>query len=270
MYQIQFLFFLKLSAMPKNSIISLIVVVFIAIVFVPRLFKKKPFTNIAAVEQVQPYTLPNGSQGWLNKNSTIQYLTHFKNNTLYLNGETHLKTDNISKPITVICHGLSIEIERDSEVSIRGFEEDETVEVITLKGKVSTDIINQSGTTFFNIGTGEEISFDRRGKLLQSGVNNDLNSTAWITGELIFKNNTIEDLQKCISHYYDRPLKVNYGNILQCRFSGKYPLHDDASTMLKSIAAQLNIKYDETSLSYMLLGTDKTCLAVEPEHFGFE
>lgn len=103
------------------------------------LFKTSGATLVEVIttDSVTVIYLPDSSRLYLNKNTTVSYPEKFDSNErlVSLNGEGFFEVKPGNTPFIITCHGTRTKV-LGTSFNVKGYEEDEEVEVIVVTGHV--------------------------------------------------------------------------------------------------------------------------------------
>ncbi len=142
-------------------------------------------------------TLPDGSEVWLNANSTISYLPGMQSGRIVrLRGEAffEVKSDP-ADPFTVVANGTSITA-TGTRFNVNAYTHDPAVTLVNGKVDVTT------GGNEIVMAPGQHLCFDCGKPVLSQATDID-HFCSWRDGVLIFDNNSLTDICTRLSHIYN-------------------------------------------------------------------
>lgn len=149
-------------------------------------------------------TLNDGTEVWLNSNSSITFPTRFAGNErrVEVRGEAYFEVAHqVEKPFRVISKGQVIEV-LGTHFNLNAYDDEPAVKTTLLKGSVKVTI---SGKTEI-LKPGEQAVFKDKGLALTSP---DLEEVmGWHEGDFVFKKQTVEEIMRKVSRWYD--IDVDY------------------------------------------------------------
>jgi transmembrane sensor len=204
--------------------------------------EKELFVSISSNKEIKEITLPDGSVITMNKETTIQYPAKFKsgNRKVTLTGEAFFEVTKGNGTFTVLA-GKTRTIVLGTKFNINASADKEFTELYVSEGKVQfsrADTINNEVFAVGDIGIYNNIS----GKILRE-KSADPNKIAWKTGELIFNNCRLDQIQSSVSEYFSQQIIVD-PEIKNLQFTGRFnqPKLDE---FLEVIATSLAVNYIE-------------------------
>jgi len=181
-------------------------------------------------------TLPDGSQVWLNSESSIKYPTAFIGNDrkVEITGEVYFEvTKDKAKPFKVKLNEMEVEV-LGTHFNVNGYSDETSVKTTLLEGSVK-------------ITKGEETEILRPG---EQGIleNNQITKTkdidldkimAWKNGWFEFDQTGLTTIMRQVSRWYD--VDITYeGNLRDDKFGGRISKNLPLSDILKSLEANGN------------------------------
>jgi ferric-dicitrate binding protein FerR (iron transport regulator) len=176
--------------------------------------------------KVQTLTLIDGTQVWLNAESSITYPTAFVGDErkVTITGEADFVVKHNEKmPFKVIANGVEIN-DVGTEFNVNAYSDEDAIRVTLLEGSVRVSKSNQSGVSSQEsvvIKPGEQAVSVSSGQL---AVNNNVDVEqvmAWKNGLFKFDGMTIEPLMRQIEKWYD--VDVEYRGKVNSHFIATIP-----------------------------------------------
>lgn len=186
--------------------------------------------------------LPDGSQVYLNSESTLQFPVHFavEKREVFLQGEAFFEiTKNENAPFIVHLEERKV-IVLGTRFNVSAYPEDPSLQITLVEGKVAIQtqedekILQPSEQYILN-----NISGDI--KIIP--VNTALYSS-WLQGKFYFKNYRLEDIVKKLERWYDFKISYQQENIKEMYFRGVINKHHPLEEVLRNLEATTNIAFD--------------------------
>jgi transmembrane sensor len=183
--------------------------------------------------------LADGTNIWLNAASSITYPTQFVGNerTVEITGEAYFEVSHlIGRPFKVISKGQVVEV-LGTHFNINTYENEQVVKTTLLQGAVK---ITAAGITQ-QLAPGEQAIFSSNGLKV---VNADTEqAVAWHNGDFIFKKNSVEEILRTVSRWYD--IEVDYGKYspIKQTFSGLVSRSKDLSAVINMMEKGTTLKF---------------------------
>lgn len=179
-------------------------------------------------------TLSDGTEVWLNAQSTLIYPTTFssKDRRVKLVGEAFFKvTKNINKPFIVSSKDIELKV-LGTAFNVYSYPEIEGVEASLLEGSLQVYEINHQNNAVI-LKPNEQISCVN-GKMNVSSFS-DIESLKWKEGIYTFNNVAFSDIIKKLELYYDVKIIVQEELIKNFRYTGKFRQRDGIDEILRII-----------------------------------
>jgi len=165
------------------------------------------------------FTLPDGTQVWLNGNTTITYPTFFagKERLIELNGEAYFKVAHNKKQPFVVKTGKMLVQAVGTEFNCLAFGDNNRQETLLTEGKVN--ILLESGKgreQVASLSPNEMAVFDSEQLKISVQKVDPEKYVAWKNGQIIFKNDALNDVLQRLERWYnvefirDTKLKSDY------------------------------------------------------------
>jgi ferric-dicitrate binding protein FerR (iron transport regulator) len=165
--------------------------------------------------EVKTIVLADGSTVKINAGSSLKYPARFKNDTreVYLSGEAFFEVQkDAAHPFIVHTEQLAIKV-LGTQFDVKAYKNDTFTETTLIRGKVSVSLENNSDQTFILKPNDKFILSNGKGSVSQLTLFNGAGAdkiveTAWLSHELIFKNNRFDEVAKLFERWYG--IKVNF------------------------------------------------------------
>lgn len=161
---------------------------------------------------VSQFQLADGTKVWLNSGSELQFPSHFVGDfrSVKLKGEAYFEvTENKRKPFRVNASELNVEV-LGTSFDVTNYKDEKMAEVILVEGKVNLSAIDKDKINrqimlhpgqrgVYCVGTGkmntEEVNVDKY--------------IAWRDGNLIFRDDKMEEVVKRLSRWFNVEISVD-------------------------------------------------------------
>lgn len=154
-------------------------------------------------------SLPDGSQVWLNAESTIKYPSRFneENRTVEVTGEVYIDvTPDANKPFIVKAHHQIIKV-LGTSFNLNAYADDGKIFTTLVEGSLKVSHVLTGRSLIINPGEQSEIS--KSGDFILKTVETE-NYSSWIDGVYIINNQSLEAFGNQIERWYN--VDVNMGN----------------------------------------------------------
>jgi len=209
------------------------------------LFFKTNTTTLIA-ETTKEYELPDGTQVWLKKGSTLRYGSKFngQERRVEMEGEAYFKVaKNKDKPFKVTLNNTITEV-LGTQFNLKYQPEHRTTSLVLVEGSVK--FANDKTTKV--VKPGETITANPLGVLAITNTD-DKNFNSWITKELQFDNTSLSDVIKAIANTYSKPIIIENKNLELCRLTTTFT-NQSLSQVLETlkILYQFNIIEEDNQI----------------------
>ena len=166
--------------------------------------------------------LPDHSQVWLNKNSTLQLEKSFgkKERTVQLSGEAFFEvTKNPEHPFVINTNGGIGAKVLGTSFNLRCYQYENNVELQVINGRVVFGNLTKNQVVFAQ--KGEQISYSLLKNDFFNAQQVDPNLLSWKTGLFQFNNSPLSEVIPSLERYLEIKIKLPEGTE-QLKYSGKF------------------------------------------------
>lgn len=192
--------------------------------------------------QEMSFLLPDGSEVWLNKHSTLSYHKSFAQERMVsLSGEAFFEIEkDPEKPFVIYADKAAIRV-LGTSFNVKAFEHSPLTEVYVLTGKVSLSSVEQGEGVMLHPGEMGLLHTKEGGVSVAREANP--NALAWKEKRLTFKKAPLKEVIKTLEDYFSVNISVANPELLKCRFSSSFanPELEEVLQVLRH-ALQLTIK----------------------------
>jgi len=161
---------------------------------------------------VTQFALVDGTKVWLNSGSELQFPSRFNGNKreVILKGEAFFEvTRNEKQPFRVNANELKVEV-LGTSFNVVSFDDDIQSEVVLVTGKVALSsengkIVNEFGTIL----PGQRAIYEKEQKKIVTEEVDVEKYIAWRDGNLIFQDDSMEDVVKRLSRWFNVEIIIN-------------------------------------------------------------
>jgi transmembrane sensor len=165
------------------------------------------------------FTLPDGSSGMLNSNSTLTYSMPFsENRQLKLEGEAWFDVRKDEEHPFEITAGLSTVRVLGTHLNVMAYPEENCVEVVLQEGKVS--FIERAGKPEISMIPSERL-ISRAGQVSKLIVDPS-KFTGWTKGRMIFNNDPMAEVARRIERWYNVEVVLTDRELEKYAFRGTF------------------------------------------------
>lgn len=179
--------------------------------------------------------LSDGTKVWLNSETSLRYPVAFteKERVVFVEGEAffEVKKDSLHPFIVKMKKGGEITVV-GTEFNVRSYSDENNSEVTLVNGKVN---LKTADTPVLSLVPGEQGCFEKSG-IEKRAVNVNL-YTSWKDGRFVFKEQSLEEIMKTISRWYDVSVTFANERVKKTTFSGNLPRYNDFGKILRMLEA---------------------------------
>lgn len=192
--------------------------------------------------------LPDGTKVWLNAGSKLIFPTQFNDKTrrIFLEGEAYFDVShNKQKPFIVSTSDLNVTV-LGTEFNFSAYPSDNEFEAVLIEGSIKikeNKVLNLRGKETL-LEPGQKAVFNKNNHTTQ--VLNDVDLeyySSWRDGILLFKTESILNVFKRLSRYYDVEIITERSVDVNNMISGKLDLKDSLDEVLSVVSEVAPISY---------------------------
>jgi transmembrane sensor len=161
---------------------------------------------------VTQFELADGTKVWLNSGSSIQFPTSFTEamREVKVFGEAFFEvTQNPQQPFLVHAKDLNVEV-LGTSFNISSYDDEQQAEVVLVEGKVSLSTeVDMVRTDFGVMHPCQRAVYDNDTKKVEAQVVEVDKYIAWRDGNLIFRDDNMEDVVKRLSRWFNVEIIIN-------------------------------------------------------------
>jgi ferric-dicitrate binding protein FerR (iron transport regulator) len=194
------------------------------------------------------FELPDGTQGWLNSGSQLQYGTDIlKNRKVRLIGEAWFEVSKMdNKTFVVSTTSLDVQV-LGTKFNVAAFPDEKVTDVVLKEGKVKVN--GYKGKFAVELKPDEKFTFD---KDLQSGSIQNVNAdqfSAWKDGILVFRNEPFSEVLKRVGRWYNVDFKITDKELANFRYRATFKEEQVEEVIrLISLTAPIVYSFDDREI----------------------
>lgn len=193
-------------------------------------------------------TLSDNSSVWLNSGSKLIYPARFasEKREVYLEGEAIFEVShNKQRPFMVITHDIEVKV-LGTVFDVSAYTDDATSSTILESGSVelkykSNSLLSHSKVKMM---PGMMAVYDPLDKEVKQSQVNTKRYTSWREGYFIFERQSLGEILKKISRYYNVSIKLDDQSLADETFTGPLDLRNSATQVLEIISVMINAKVE--------------------------
>ncbi len=186
------------------------------------------------------FELPDGTKGWLNSGSSLEYSVPFKNNReIKLKGEAYLDVaHDAAHPFSVDVKGANVKV-LGTKLNINGYPDEDYIEVVLEEGKVEFTMQNSNKKAVMK--PSEKIVF-QNGEIVSYMKTDAQKYTSWKDGKLIFRGDPMEEVARRIERWFNVNVVLADDELKNYSFRATFE-DDSLAEVLKLLSMTSPIKY---------------------------
>ncbi len=195
--------------------------------------------------------LPDGSEVWLNENSTLQYPEAFAARVVELDGEAFFEVAHRDGNPFVVRSGPARAEVLGTSFNVRAYPAESRIEVTVKTGKVALTPQKKKAEPLL-LTPGMSGVYDKKEKTVAPAEQLS-NATAWREQRLSFNDTPLSEVLRVLERYFDVQFELENEAIRHCRFSGPYddPQLED---VLMTMEIAMNLTIEKTDEAYRISG----------------
>ena len=185
------------------------------------------------------FSLPDGTQGWLNSGSSLEYSLPFSNNRqLALRGEAWFDVAHDSEHPFEIANGDSKVKVLGTKFNLSAYPEEKYLEVVLEEGKVEF--------TTRGLPSAVVMKPNERLVLSEGALNINIEDaskySAWKEGKLVFRGDSMDEVARRIGRWYNVDVSLVDGELKDYAFRGTFQ-DDSLEEVLRYLSMTSPIRY---------------------------
>ncbi len=194
-------------------------------------------------------TLSDGSKVWMNSGSKLTYLASFKEDKreVYLEGEAIFEvTHNKERPFYVLTKDNRVEV-LGTVFNVSNYSDDDFTQTTLKSGSVEIKYASNSlfGSSTTRITPGTMASYSRSTKEISKKTVNVDEYMSWRDGFFIFHSESLTNILRKVSRYYNVKIVLNEAMLKELKFSGSLDLKDTIEEVMELLKETSKFNYQK-------------------------
>ncbi|MDR2917202.1 MAG: DUF4974 domain-containing protein [Tannerella sp.] len=188
--------------------------------------------------------LADGTRVFINSGSILKFPSFFagKERRVELEGEAYFEVEKSEIPFIVRIQNAEIEV-LGTSFNVSAYNEDPSLNATLITGSILMK--TASNDKGYQLHPGQNLNLDKNSEQVKiENVDTEI-YTAWIRGEYIFRNQSMEDILDKLSKWYDFEIKFENVEIKKMRFTGSVNKKRPLRYFLRQIQEVTNLKFNE-------------------------
>jgi ferric-dicitrate binding protein FerR (iron transport regulator) len=188
------------------------------------------------------FVLPDGSSGFLNNGSVLKYPLSFDGNRkVSLKGEAYFDIVHTGSPFHVLTQKLDVKV-MGTIFNVSAYEDDRSEEIILRRGKVQVSTVE--GKELAVLRPDQQLIFGKGSQKFQLKNVSASQFTAWTEGKLIFRNESLDEVVKRLSRWYNVDFEIPGPEPVNYTFHATF-MDEPLDEVLKLLSLTTPIIYEE-------------------------
>ena len=200
------------------------------------------------------FVLPDGSEVWLNRESSLSYPEAFAGSErkVELKGEAFFDVrKNPEKAFIIHTEKAEVKV-LGTSFYVKASEQADQTQVYVLSGKVSL-AAGENPEERVILNPGETGLLDQTDLSLKVKEEVDINDLAWKSKNLIFNKTELQQVVKVLENYFSAEISVENPSLLQCRFSSSFQ-DPSIEEVLEVLKVALNLRVSKKGNVWIIDG----------------
>jgi len=187
------------------------------------------------------FSLPDGTSGWLNSNSSIRYNLDFVNDRqITLHGEAYFDVFKDSKrPFRVIADEVVLNV-TGTRFNVSSYENEPSVEVVLEEGSLAFS--DTKMTNSYTMRPNDMVTYDKSLRRITTEVVQPQKYLSWKEGKLIFRNDPLDVICRRLGRWYNVDVEVNVGSVENLRLRATF-VDENLEEVLDLLKRSLQLNY---------------------------
>jgi transmembrane sensor len=204
--------------------------------------KKEAWVEIKAPAWTRAqFSLPDGTTGWLNSNSSIKYNGNFNTDRkITLNGEAFFDVfKDKNRPFKVSTREINVNV-LGTKFNIASYENEKNVEVVLEEGKLVFNDKEMKKSCIMK--PNDLIIYDKTLNDFSTEVVQPHKYLSWTEGKLIFRNDPLDVIARRLERWYNIDVEVNGSSSEDIRWRATF-IEEGLEDILNIMKRSLPINY---------------------------
>ncbi|MFA8449435.1 MAG: FecR family protein [Bacteroidales bacterium] len=198
--------------------------------------------KIYASNKSREIFLPDSTKVTLNKGSELSYAQNYnyrKNRYVHLDGEAFFEVNhNPQKPFIVKTNCVEVKV-LGTQFNLNSISNNKIIDLNVFEGRVSFKDLQSRNIII--VDKGQKVHFDRESRIFSKPSLLEENSISWKTGELVFRNQSLQVVFNDLEKYFDRKIILKDKALGKMKISARFYESESIEEIVKSISIALDI-----------------------------
>jgi len=154
------------------------------------------------------FSLPDGTTGWLNSNSSIKYKGDFvSDRQVELKGEAFFDVyANKKRPFIVNTNEINIKV-LGTKFNVASYDNEKNVEIVLEEGKLIFN--NNDKSKSYTMKPNDLIVYDKDAEDFSTEIVQPQKYVSWTEGKLVFRNDPLDVVARRLERWYNVDVEIN-------------------------------------------------------------
>jgi len=197
-------------------------------------------------------TLSDGTVAILNANSRLRFPVDFVGETrqVILSGEAYFEVQHDGRPFIVECDGMNVEV-LGTTFNVSSYEDDMDIRTTLVEGKVRV-FSNKIPDNDKILAPADQAVFTKENANIEVIEVNTSIYTSWVDGKLEFGKESLENVMKTLSRWYDFEYEFKNEDAKYFHFSARLTNDQEISAILDMLEMTTNVKFELEERTIMI------------------
>lgn len=189
-------------------------------------------------------SLSDGTKVWLNSETTLRFPVQFGGDSreVELTGEAYFEVTKSNIPFRVVSGQQVVQV-LGTQFNVSSYPEDQTTTTTLVEGKVNVYLGNDPTIVQTLTPRLQSQLLKSDGTITTRQVDTE-EFTAWKEGRFYFKDQSLSQIMKTLSRWYDVDVTFDNKKAQQMLFTGNIKRHEDFENILDLIAKTNEVKFE--------------------------
>lgn len=189
------------------------------------------------------FVLPDGTTGFLNSGSTLEYQVIFSNNrNVKLTGEAYFNVHHDKEhPFIVNTPNLSTKV-LGTQFNVIAYESESCEEIILKEGSV--EIYSNQGLKLATLNPDQRLALNTETRQFKTNQIEAEQYVSWTEGKLVFRNESMQLVADRLGRWYNVEIEIADEELLKYAFRATF-IEEPLEEVLKLLSRTAPIKYKE-------------------------
>lgn len=198
-------------------------------------------------------TLPDGTQVWMNAESTLRFPRQFSQSqrAISFSGEGYFKVaKNPNKPFVITSNHTKIQV-LGTRFNLRDYPGEPSSAVVVEEGKVRFSGLTSAAHLILTANQKGTYSADINPALVAEAVYNTNKYIDWTENKLVLDNLTLTEIVPILERWYGIKLTINYAKLNNKRYTGSFE-NTGLQQVIASICFALKCNYQQQGQTWII------------------